>query len=66
MKNGKIISVYIYSIAPKEKLYKFTNMFSKKARRDRICEQYTLVCEIYENFKENNYIDEFYINHLPR
>lgn len=44
----------------KEKLDKLIKLFQIEAKRDRIYEQYTLLCEMCRNIKENNHIDELY------
>ncbi|MFK4945748.1 hypothetical protein [Lactococcus garvieae] len=56
----KMESIREQSEGSKEKLDKLPKIFQEEARRNRIYEQYTLLCEMHKNIKENNFIDELY------
>lgn len=53
-------SIGVQSEGAEEKLDKIPEIFPKEARRDKIYEQYVLLCEMHKNIKENNFIDELY------
>lgn len=44
----------------KENFDKLSKVFKMEAKKERLYEQYNLLCEMHKNIKENKYIDELY------